>query len=42
MTETPRYPYVHLDVPAEDAELIGYELFEAGALGHRRARRDDV
>ena len=32
MTE-PRYPYVHVDVPAESVELVSAELFELGALG---------
>ncbi|HEX4355329.1 MAG TPA: 50S ribosomal protein L11 methyltransferase, partial [Polyangiales bacterium] len=29
----PRYPYVHLDVPEDDRELVSSELFELGALG---------
>jgi ribosomal protein L11 methyltransferase len=32
MTE-PRYPYVHVLVPADDADLVGAELFELGAQG---------
>jgi ribosomal protein L11 methyltransferase len=28
-----RYPYVHVDVAADDVELISSELFELGALG---------
>src|SRR5690606_11561989 len=31
--EEPRYPYVHLFVPAERAELASLELFELGAQG---------
>jgi len=30
---TPRYPYVHVDVPAEDTDLVSLQLFELGALG---------
>lgn len=29
----PRYPYVHVDVPSDDVELVSTELFELGALG---------
>jgi ribosomal protein L11 methyltransferase len=29
----PRYPYVHVDVPSFEAELVSAELFELGALG---------
>lgn len=29
----PRYPYVHVDVSSEDAELVASRLFELGALG---------
>jgi ribosomal protein L11 methyltransferase len=29
----PRYPYVHVDVSAEDAELVASELFDLGAQG---------
>jgi ribosomal protein L11 methyltransferase len=29
----PRYPYVHVDVPGDEAELVSAELFELGALG---------
>jgi ribosomal protein L11 methyltransferase len=29
----PRYPYVHVDVSTEDAELVASRLFELGALG---------
>ena len=29
----PRYPYVHLDVPTDDVELVSYELWEQGAQG---------
>jgi ribosomal protein L11 methyltransferase len=32
MTE-PRYPYLHVDVPAEAVELTSSQLFELGALG---------
>lgn len=32
MTE-PRYPYVHVTVPTEEAELVSAELFELGAQG---------
>lgn len=32
MTE-PRYPYVHVDVSSDDAELVSSELFDWGALG---------
>ena len=30
---TPRYPYVHVDVPPEDTDLASLCLFELGALG---------
>ena len=36
---TPRYPYVHVDVPPEDTELASLRLFELGALGVEE--RDD-
>src|SRR5512139_1404763 len=29
----PRYPYVHVTVPASDAELVANELWERGAAG---------
>ncbi|MBK6813661.1 MAG: 50S ribosomal protein L11 methyltransferase [Sandaracinaceae bacterium] len=29
----PRYPYVHLDVPTDDVELVSSELWEQGAQG---------
>ncbi len=29
----PRYPYVHVDVSSDDAELVSTQLFELGALG---------
>jgi ribosomal protein L11 methyltransferase len=29
----PRYPYVHVDVVADDVELVSSELFDLGALG---------
>ena len=29
----PRYPYVHLDVPTDDVELVSDELWEQGAQG---------
>ena len=32
MTE-PRYPYVHVDVPADDAELVASDLWDLGATG---------
>jgi ribosomal protein L11 methyltransferase len=32
MTE-PRYPYVHVDVASDDAELVASRLFDLGALG---------
>ncbi len=32
MTE-PRYPYVHVTVPPDDADLVSAELFELGAQG---------
>jgi ribosomal protein L11 methyltransferase len=35
----PRYPYVHVDVTPEQAELLGAELFELGAQGLEE--RDD-
>jgi len=33
MTEAARYPYVHVDVPAEEADVLSAELFELGASG---------
>ncbi len=33
MTDEPRYPYVHVTVPADDADLVSAELFELGAQG---------
>ena len=30
---TSRYPYVHVDVPPEESEVVSFELWEAGALG---------
>lgn len=30
---TPRYPYVHVDVPADEVDLMSGELFELGASG---------
>jgi ribosomal protein L11 methyltransferase len=30
---TPRYPYVHVPVPAEEVEEVSYLLWELGALG---------
>lgn len=41
MTE-PRYPYVHVDVPAEDAELVSYELWELGAQGVEERDEDTL
>jgi ribosomal protein L11 methyltransferase len=38
MTES-RYPYVHVDVPAEDSDEISFELWELGAQGVEE--RDD-
>jgi ribosomal protein L11 methyltransferase len=29
----PRYPYVHIDVPADEVEEVSYLLWELGALG---------
>ena len=29
----PRYPYVHVDVTGDEAELVASRLFELGALG---------
>jgi ribosomal protein L11 methyltransferase len=29
----PRYPYVHVDVPAQDVDVLSAELFELGASG---------
>ncbi|HET6339378.1 MAG TPA: 50S ribosomal protein L11 methyltransferase [Polyangiales bacterium] len=29
----PRYPYVHVDVSSDDAEIVASRLFELGALG---------
>ena len=29
----PRYPYVHIDVPPDDVDLVSNDLFELGALG---------
>jgi ribosomal protein L11 methyltransferase len=31
--QPPRYPYVHVNVPAHDAELLALELWELGATG---------
>ncbi|MFW5926291.1 MAG: 50S ribosomal protein L11 methyltransferase [Myxococcota bacterium] len=36
---TPRYPFVHVDIPAELAELVSLELWELGASGIEE--RDD-
>lgn len=33
MTTTARYPYVHVDAPAEEADVLSAELFELGASG---------
>lgn len=33
MSTAPRYPYVHVDVPAEEADVLSAELFELGASG---------
>jgi ribosomal protein L11 methyltransferase len=33
MTEVARYPYVHVDVPAEEVDVLSAELFELGASG---------
>lgn len=37
--DEPRYPYVHVDVPSDEAELISLELWELGAQGVEE--RDD-
>jgi ribosomal protein L11 methyltransferase len=33
MSTAPRYPYVHVDVPADEADVLSAELFELGASG---------
>lgn len=33
MSQAARYPYVHVDVPAEEADVLSAELFELGASG---------
>jgi ribosomal protein L11 methyltransferase len=33
MSTAPRYPYVHVDVPVDEADVLSAELFELGASG---------
>jgi ribosomal protein L11 methyltransferase len=33
MAEAPRFPFVHVDVEADDADTVSGELFELGAMG---------
>lgn len=39
MSEAQRYPYVHVDVPADEVDVLSAELFELGASGIEE--RDD-
>ena len=39
MSEAQRYPYVHVDVPIDDVDVLSAELFELGASGIEE--RDD-
>lgn len=42
MSEEVRYPYLHVSVPADDAELRTYELFELGATGVEQRDEDTL